>query len=558
MARVIAQVANTNSFEQWVAKTNELAALFAETVTIAANATGDSTTGNGFISGVFGGTTLVATNLRGGTVTTAAVLTITSNVAATGSRLQVTANVDVVAANVSFSSNSSVEAIRIVGNSTATSTTVGGTSAAISANLTLTGRAFVVPTGNTSVRPTSPSAGTFRYNSEISSLEVYTSAWEIVTSSANSTVAASAVIFANTADISSTTVQNAIVETYNEKVSKSGDSMTGDLIINKSGSTAQTAPTGTVNQAINADGTPTLILSDSIAAPAVFAGRRSNGTAGARTTVANNDVIAAIYAFGHDGNSYQTTTRGGLEVRAGQAWTNTAHGTALVGTVTPSNSNAAIEILRFTSALAYVNTAFQVAGLTTTNTANVLSTFNVVGNSSFANVSASYIVASANVSAPVFLANSIDVRRAANSTADGVARFATASEYRTGTDTSTALQTKLVWDSAAEVTLAYSSTTIGTSGDGTSLNMSKFFNAVMTLTQNSTLGGPSNVKVGQTGCIRIVQDSTGSRTLSFHADWEFSNGSAPTLTTTANAQDLLFYRVLASGRVYANLARNVS
>jgi hypothetical protein len=88
--------------------------------------------------------------------------------------------------------------------------------------------------------------------------------------------------------------------------------------------------------------------------------------------------------------------------------------------------------------------------------------------------------------------------------------------------------------------------------------MDTFINAVVTLAGNRALGNPTNEKVGQTGYIRIVQDGTGSRTLSYGTDWEFAGGTAPVLSTAAAAQDLLFYTVLASNRIFGSLVKAIS
>lgn len=106
------------------------------------------------------------------------------------------------------------------------------------------------------------------------------------------------------------------------------------------------------------------------------------------------------------------------------------------------------------------------------------------------------------------------------------------------------------WAAGAEVTLTDSATI--------AVDMSTFINAVVTLAGNRTLGNPTNEKVGQQGYIRVVQDATGSRTLSFGTDYEFAGGTAPTLTTTANAEDLLFYMVLATDRVFISNALDIS
>lgn len=77
-----------------------------------------------------------------------------------------------------------------------------------------------------------------------------------------------------------------------------------------------------------------------------------------------------------------------------------------------------------------------------------------------------------------------------------------------------------------------------------------------TMTGNRTLGQPTNMVAGQSGIIELIQDGTGSRTLAYHADWLFPNGTDPVLTTTAGATDLLCYQVNQAGtKVFANLLK---
>jgi len=68
-------------------------------------------------------------------------------------------------------------------------------------------------------------------------------------------------------------------------------------------------------------------------------------------------------------------------------------------------------------------------------------------------------------------------------------------------------------------------------------------NFVTTLTDNATLKNPINQEPGQSGIIYMIQDGTGSRTLSFGTHWEFEGGTAPTLSTAASAVDVLIYNV---------------
>ena len=66
-------------------------------------------------------------------------------------------------------------------------------------------------------------------------------------------------------------------------------------------------------------------------------------------------------------------------------------------------------------------------------------------------------------------------------------------------------------------------------------------NFAITLAGNRTLSAPTNVTPGQTGYIYVVQDGTGSRTLAFNSAYIFVSGTAPTMSTGANAIDLLVY-----------------
>lgn len=82
-------------------------------------------------------------------------------------------------------------------------------------------------------------------------------------------------------------------------------------------------------------------------------------------------------------------------------------------------------------------------------------------------------------------------------------------------------------------------------------------NFSVTLGGNRTLANPSNLTAGQSGAIVITQDGTGSRTLAYGSYFKFSNGTAPTLTTTASAVDVLAYYVESSTRITAKLVADV-
>ena len=84
-------------------------------------------------------------------------------------------------------------------------------------------------------------------------------------------------------------------------------------------------------------------------------------------------------------------------------------------------------------------------------------------------------------------------------------------------------------------------------------------NFAVQLGGNRTLGDPTNVTAGQSGVIVVTQDGTGSRTLAYAGTkWKFAGGTAPTLTTTASAVDVLAYYVESATRITVTSLLNVS
>jgi len=137
----------------------------------------------------------------------------------------------------------------------------------------------------------------------------------------------------------------------------------------------------------------------------------------------------------------------------------------------------------------------------------------------------------------------------ATETVPGLVEKATVAEVRSWTADTYADAANLI-ASAAEQTLS--------DGATVAFNMEAGWNAVVTLGGNRTLGNPTNANPGQSGRIRVVQDGTGSRTLAYAANWEFPGGTAPVLTTTANAQDVLYYDVISATRILVTWVGNIS
>jgi len=76
----------------------------------------------------------------------------------------------------------------------------------------------------------------------------------------------------------------------------------------------------------------------------------------------------------------------------------------------------------------------------------------------------------------------------------------------------------------------------------------------VTLAGNRTMAAPTNNTTGQFISILVIQDGTGSRTLTWNAVFEFASDTAPTLTTTANLGDVFVFRY--NGSKWLEVGRN--
>ena len=78
--------------------------------------------------------------------------------------------------------------------------------------------------------------------------------------------------------------------------------------------------------------------------------------------------------------------------------------------------------------------------------------------------------------------------------------------------------------------------------------------AKVTLGGNRALGAATGAQAGQFVSLLVIQDGTGSRTLTFNAAYEFKDDTAPTLTTTAAKGDLFVFRY--NGSKFLEVGRN--
>jgi len=108
-------------------------------------------------------------------------------------------------------------------------------------------------------------------------------------------------------------------------------------------------------------------------------------------------------------------------------------------------------------------------------------------------------------------------------------------------------------DLVTSAKLNYSETTL-TDGSSITWNASTEDVAKVTLAGNRTLGSASSGSTGQFISLLIIQDGTGSRTLTWNAAYEFAADTAPTLTTTASKGDLFVFRY--NGSKWLEVGRN--
>jgi hypothetical protein len=81
-------------------------------------------------------------------------------------------------------------------------------------------------------------------------------------------------------------------------------------------------------------------------------------------------------------------------------------------------------------------------------------------------------------------------------------------------------------------------------------------NFLVTIGGDRTLAAPSNAVAGQSGSIYIIQDGTGSRTLSYNTVWQFVSATVPTLSTGVGDVDMLVYMTRSASTIDAVLLKN--
>jgi hypothetical protein len=124
--------------------------------------------------------------------------------------------------------------------------------------------------------------------------------------------------------------------------------------------------------------------------------------------------------------------------------------------------------------------------------------------------------------------------------------IATIAQYRANT-TGKLLTTDSTWPAMAVVTLTDAATI--------TWDMSTGIDFQVTLGGNRTLGNPSNTTVGKRGRIKVIQDGTGSRTLTKSSNCKTAGGLAISLTATAAAIDYIDYDCISSTEIRLSVSK---
>ena len=195
-----------------------------------------------------------------------------------------------------------------------------------------------------------------------------------------------------------------------------------------------------------------------------------------------------------------------------------------------------------------VNTVISnVSALTSTNAAAITSINTVVDGLDFATSAELATVSSALATS---IANHLPL---AGGTITGTVSAQSVYVSALGANTSATLGKRIRMDGAAVADIVSL-----TDGASIAINFNDGQNFAVQLTDNRTLENPTNCVPGQTGSIFVIQDGTGSRTLSFGANYKFPSGTAPTLSTGASACDRIDYITFTSSNVHAVATLNVS
>jgi hypothetical protein len=379
------------------------------------------------------------------------------------------------------------------------------------------------------------------------------------------------VSFTPSGSVSATNVQAAIQELDGEKLPLAGGTISGELLIGPTGALAFEGSTDNAFETYLAvvdptedrtitlpNATGTVVLSGSI----VNADIASNAAIAFSKLAALNSANILIGSSGNVATSVAVT---------GDVTISNAGVTAIAaGVIVNTDINASAAIVD--TKLATISTAGKVANSATTatnaNTASAIVARDASGNFTAGTITAA-LTGNASTATTLQTARNIqgvsfngsaNITVVTAGTGISVSGTAVANTGVLSVNGSAGAITNVAVTNAAQSFSAAQRGTISTLTDGATItpDFAVANNYSVTLGGNRTLANPTNLTAGQSGCIWITQDGTGSRTLAYGSQWDFTGGTAPTLSTAASAVDCLVYAVQSSTKITATLVTNLS
>ncbi len=379
---------------------------------------------------------------------------------------------------------------------------------------------------------------------------------EVDVSQTITSVTANQVSYTPSGNLAAVNVQSAIDELETEKLAKAGGTMTGQLLIGNTGSFGFEGATDNAYETYLTAADPTAdrtITFPDQSGNVIVSGNASivNADINAAAAIAFSKLAALTSANILVGSSSNVATS--VAVTGDVTISNTGVTSIATGVIVDADISASAEIavskLANGTARQLLQTDAAGTGVEFASNIDIPGTLDVTGAATFD--AAVTVTGTATFNGSIVLegttADAHELTLACDPTADRTVTFPDAT-------------TTLAGLAVAQSYTAQQRGAISALTDGATItpDFALANNFSVTLGGNRTLANPSNLTAGASGCIWITQDGTGSRTLAYGSSWDFTGGTAPTLTTTANARDCLVYSVQSTTQITATLITNLS